>query len=358
MNRRSFVTSAATATVLTAVGVAGGASGLLTHEADTSSESVAGIDPLETVPVRRGDLSTEREFQADVSFGEQWALNTAAAGTITQQHPVGTTIEFGETLLRLDDKPLFLASGVMPMYRELLKVDTRARDGNGDRLRWLTGDDVGQLQTFLLEAGFDVDDHLEIDGQFGGYTEAAVKGWQLAAGLPVTGRVDNTQIVFAPDPVRIATELRVGDPFAGLDVNNAEPAILVDTSNRDRGALEPNAVVDIELLDRTHLGGTVAGQEQVATADGSQVWQTTIAVDTELPGDASSATVTVTEVLAKAVLLVPTGALLALAEGGFAVEVAFGQSTELVRVDVGEVLDGQAEVNGDLAVGDLIVVPL
>lgn len=358
MNRRRFVTSVATVTVLTAVGVTGAASGLLTDETETAAESVAEVDPVESVPVRRGDLSTEREFQADVSFGEPWGLNTTAAGTITQQQPVGTTIDFGDTLLRLDDKPLVLAHGAMPMFRELHKVDIGARDGNGDRLTLLTGADVTQLQTFLLDAGFDADGHLEIDGQFGGYTEAAIKSWQLAVGLPATGRVDNTQIVFSPDPVRIATELRVGDTFTGLDVSNAEPKVLIDTSNRDRASLPLRAVVEIDLPDGTQLDGTVADQEQATTADGSQIWRTTVAVEAELPGDASSATVTVTEVLATDVLLVPTGALLALAEGGFAVEVVAGPTAELVRVDVGEVLDGQAEVDGDLAVGDLLVVPV
>ena len=42
--------------------------------------------------------------------------------------------------------------------------------------------------------------------------------------------------------------------------------------------------------------------------------------------------------------------------GGFAVEVITGPSTELVRVDVGEILDGQAEISGDIAVGDEVVV--
>ncbi|MGZ0230817.1 MAG: hypothetical protein ACKVKO_12825, partial [Acidimicrobiales bacterium] len=73
---------------------------------------------VDTVAVRRGDLSTEREFRADVSFGERWAINTAAAGTITQQHEIGDTVDFGEVLVHLDNEPLFLVEGSMPMYRE------------------------------------------------------------------------------------------------------------------------------------------------------------------------------------------------------------------------------------------------
>lgn len=358
MNRRKFITSAAAVTLLTGAGAAAAGSGMLADSAETATEAASAPDAVESVAARRGDLSIEREFRADVSFGEQWAINTAAAGTITQQHSVGEIVDFGETLLHLDDKPLFLGDGAMPMFRELHKVDTRARDGNGNRLQLLGGTDVAQLQSFLLEVGFDADGHLEVDGQFGSYTETAIKAWQEAAGLSVTGSVDNTQIVFGPDPVRIATESRVGAAFAGLEVNNAEPAVLVDTSNRDRAALPIGAEVEIVLPDGTELAGTVTDQEQVTGADGSQVWRTTIEAAGELPGDASSATVTVTEVVAQDVLLVPTGALLALAEGGFAVEVIAGSSTELARVEVGEVLDGLAEVSGDLAVGDEVVVPI
>lgn len=75
-----------------------------------------------------------------------------------------------------------------------------------------------------------------------------------------------------------------------------------------------------------------------------------------LDGDVTTATVTVTEVVASDVLIVPVGALLALAEGGFAVEVVVAGSSELVAVEVGEVVEAQAEVAGDLHNGDSIVV--
>lgn len=358
MNRRTLVASVAAVTLLTAAGAVTAVTGLLDEGTETVTNAVArtAVDALDKVAVRRGDLSTEREFRAEVSFGDQWVITTAATGTITQQRAVGETVEFGETLLRIDDKPVFLANGTMPTYRELHRVDARARDANGDRLQLVVGLDVTQLQSFLLDAGFDADGNLEIDGQFGGNTEKAVKAWQEAVGLPVTGSVDDTQIVFAPDPVRIATESRIGAEFEGLEVNNAESAVLVDTTNRDRAALPVGADVALALPDGTQLAGTVTNQAQVTAADGSQVWRTTIQAAARLPGAASSVTVTVTELVAKDVLLVPTGALLALAEGGFAVEVITGPTTDLVRTEVGEVLDGQAEISGDLAVGDEVVV--
>ena len=66
----------------------------------------------------------------------------------------------------------------------------------------------------------------------------------------------------------------------------------------------------------------------------------------------------VVDVVAEDALIVPASALLALAEGGFAVEVPAPDGTRLVGVDVGEVLDGRAEVSGrDIAEGGQVVIP-
>ena len=269
---------------------------------------------------------------------------------------MGTVVDFGETLAHIDQKPLFVGYGAMPMYRELYKIRSGARDEFGNRVELMRGFDVDHLQQFLLEAGFDADGKLEADGEFGATTEKAVEAWQEAVGLPISGRVDNSQLVFNPDPLRIASESRIGATFTGIDVNNAQADVLVDTSNRDRSVLPIGADVQVALPNRTELPGEVTDQQQVAGGDGSQVWRTTIKPSAELPGDTSSATITVTEVVAEDVLLVPVGALLALAEGGFAVEVPSEGKSRLIGVAVGEVLDGQAEITGAIDEGTQVVV--
>jgi multidrug efflux pump subunit AcrA (membrane-fusion protein) len=61
---------------------------------------------------------------------------------------------------------------------------------------------------------------------------------------------------------------------------------------------------------------------------------------------------------AEDVLAVPVTALLALAEGGYAVEVVDADgSTRLVGVEPGFFAEGLVEVTGDVAEGDLVVVP-
>ena len=115
------------------------------------------------------------------------------------------------------------------------------------------------------------------------------------------------------------------------------------------------AVQVVTGADIRHAG-QVTEQQQVRADDGSTVWRTTITVDADL-GDASEATVEAITVIAEQVLLVPVGSLLALAEGGFAVElVRLDGLPVLTTVEVGEVVDGLAEITGDIKVGDEVVV--
>ena len=61
---------------------------------------------------------------------------------------------------------------------------------------------------------------------------------------------------------------------------------------------------------------------------------------------------------ATGVLVVPVNALLALAEGGYAVEVVdSADTTRFVRVEIGKFADGVVAVTGDISEGDRVLVP-
>jgi hypothetical protein len=57
------------------------------------------------------------------------------------------------------------------------------------------------------------------------------------------------------------------------------------------------------------------------------------------------------------VLAVPVKALLALSDGGYAVEVRRGGETVLIGVETGKFAGGLVEVKGELTEGDQLVVP-
>jgi hypothetical protein len=265
---------------------------------------------------------------------------------VTASHPEGTIVDFGEKLIEVGGEPVFLAESDIPMYRELALT--------GDHM---DGEDVAQLQRFLLAAGFDDDGRLEVDGDFGPSTLRAVKDWQEAVGLDETGRVDGSQIVFSPTQLRVESLARVGTAFEILEVTEAASTVTVAISSSERSQLPRGGEVSVELADGTTLTGTVADHERVVGDDGSTSWRAVIDVDGTLDGDETSVLVYSTVVDATDVLVVPTSALLAVAEGGFAVEVVDGDDTRLVPVEVGKVVGARAEITGDIEPGEMVVVP-
>lgn len=300
----------------------------------------------ETVEVARGDLATDYDFTGQVSFGESWRLPLSAEEVVTAGWPEGTIVDFDDVLVEIAGKPVFLAEGDVPMYRELALTGSHMK-----------GEDVAQLQRFLLAAGFDDEGRLEVDGVFGPSTRRAVEDWQETVGLDDTGRVDPSQIVFSPTRLRISSTARVGTTFEALEVTEATSTVTVDIDNSERARLPLDGQVTVELADGTTLDGTVVNHERVVGDDGSTSWQAVIDVAGEIDGEETSVLVYSTVVDASDVLIVPTSALLAVAEGGFAVEVVEDGQTRLVPVEVGKVVNAQAEISGAVEPDDLVVMP-
>jgi hypothetical protein len=60
---------------------------------------------------------------------------------------------------------------------------------------------------------------------------------------------------------------------------------------------------------------------------------------------------------AAGVLAVPVDALLALADGGYALQVERPGGPELVAVEIGTFVGGLVEVTGDIEAGEMVLVP-
>jgi hypothetical protein len=123
------------------------------------------------------------------------------------------------------------------------------------------------------------------------------------------------------------------------------------------------AAAQVVLPDGSVADGAIVDVGTVATRDSEQSppkIDVTVALnDASVAGSLTEAPVTVrlTKATAEGVLTVPVRALLALSEGGYAVEVNRRGTRVLVGVELGAFADGAVAVTGDLRAGDKVVVP-
>jgi peptidoglycan hydrolase-like protein with peptidoglycan-binding domain len=224
------------------------------------------------------------------------------------------------------------------------------------------GADVTQLEQNLTDLGFGSD--LTVDDTFDSHTVAAIKAWQDSRGLRKTGMVSPGDVVIEPGPVRVAEQrARVGDQVKPeiLAVTPAQQIVSLDVAVDDVSLLSVGAAVKVQLPDDSRVDGTVASIGRTATVP-QNGGSATIAVTVQLTSpveslDAAPVDVVVTTQKATGVLVVPIRALLAVAEGGYAVEKVDGASTHLVAVKLGAFGDGIVEFKSDgVAEGDEVVV--
>jgi peptidoglycan hydrolase-like protein with peptidoglycan-binding domain len=233
-----------------------------------------------------------------------------------------------------------------------------------------TGADVRQLEEALVALGFDADGTLVADSTYTPETTQAVLVFQTAAGLEQDGIIDLGEIVFLPGEVRITTHLAakgsgvgVGSPLLGISLS--EKVIRVDLPADEQGALAVGDAVTIEMPDNTLVPATVVFVSQTATQSeyGPATFEVLIELDDpavaagldEAPVDVIVVSDSVEEVMA-----IPVSALVALLEGGYAVEVdAGGGHTQLVAVEVGFFsTNNMIEItSAALQPGDQVVVP-
>jgi hypothetical protein len=194
-----------------------------------------------------------------------------------------------------------------------------------------------------------------------------VRTWQQAAGLPVTGIVDPSQLVIAEGPAHIATHTAsVGETLIAssadrgsiLHYSSTEKLVTVPLGVGDQGLAAVGRAVTITLPDDTEVDGTISEVGSVVT-DGAIAVTIAIADQTAVGGlEVASVDVTFVSASRDDVLSVPVAALLARPEGGFAVELVTWGASILVPVDTGLFAAGRVEVSGEgIAEGMLVGVP-
>ena len=352
------------AAALAAVGVlAAGAAWWTLARPQAGRDDPAGSQPATTTAaVAARDLRAQEQVQGTLGYGDARAVTNQRQGTITWLPEEGAVVRRGQALYRVDGRPVQLLYGRLPAWRELsVGVDD--------------GPDVRQLERNLVALGYDPDRVITVDDHFTSATRAAVKRWQEAVGLDQTGAVKPGDAVWQPGAVRVG-ELKaaVGDaarPGAPvLEVTSTARQVTIDLDASRQPYVHAGDPVDIELPGGGTTTGRVASVGKVATAptgdttgggEGDPTVEVVVSLDKpkatgsldQAPVDAS-----ITTEVRKGVLAVPVNALLALAEGGYAVEVERQGRRQLVGVETGLFADGQVEVEGkSLRAGDRVVVP-
>ena len=264
-------------------------------------------------------------------------------------------------------RPLYAMYGDVPAYRNMTVG--------------LDGDDIRQLEENLAALGVGDTKGFEVDGVFDEHTAEAVRRWQHETGQHIDGMVSTADVLFIAGPsqigpweqgVEIGQELEVGRSLASLTVVETPVNGELSTTQRvsadlplgDRDLISVGIAVIVELPDDTDVAGTVTAINPSPVLDeatGENVVEVTILLSEPASPTWIGATVTVeiTETLISDALVVPATALLALAEGGSAVEVLDDDgSTRLVGVETGLFVDGDVEViSAQLAAGMRVVVP-
>ncbi|HEV8627530.1 MAG TPA: peptidoglycan-binding domain-containing protein [Acidimicrobiia bacterium] len=313
---------------------------------------------LGTAEVTRRTLVEQQDVDGTLGHGDAAPVVNRRNGTLTWLAAAGSTVDRGQPLYEVDGRKVPLLFGDRPAWRTL-GPDT-------------SGVDVKQLKQNLVALGYGTASGLGTGDAWTAATTEAVKRWQKAAGLDQDGVVDLGEVVFFPGAVIVSSQSgHLGeDARPGGEVLSATPAAPVVTVKVDaskRNVVAAGDTVDIELPGGKRIPGTVASVGTSAASSGgggggggggdAEV-QVTITPNGSTDGlDGSPVDVYVTRRKAENVLAVPVGALLALAEGGYGVELA-GDHT-LVAVETGLFADGMVEVRGNgLQPGTKVVVPV
>jgi peptidoglycan hydrolase-like protein with peptidoglycan-binding domain len=335
--------------------LAGGAGYALQSSRTNASAPPESVVQLSTASVEQRTLESTEELDGTLGYSGEGLITNGLAGTVTRLPEEGQVLEQGDTILQVDGKPRsVLLYGDVPAWRTM-------RDGIGK------GTDVKQLETALKALGYLGRKHVP-DRDFNQATENAVEEWQEDLGVSKDGVVNLGEVVFQPGPVRIeGLELELGaraNPGAPVATTTSATRVVTVELDADRqDILAVGDGVGIELPDGSETTGTVREIGSVATggADGGTP-SVTVTIELDDPAstgtlDGAPVTVNVVRDRRENVMAVPVESLLALREGGYAVQVVDGGGSHLVGVDLGLFEDGWVQVDGNLSVGDDVAVP-
>jgi multidrug efflux system membrane fusion protein len=327
----------------------------------------------DTTTVTRQTLVDVTTVDGTLAYGPEQLIESRIAGTVTALPAVGATLDRGRVLFRIDDKPVVLLIGTLPAYRALTAGHAAVANadaggagpgtdpgagggpggGSGAAVPATKGADVKEFETNLKALGYS---GFTVDEQYSQQTAAAVRRWQKDLGLPQTGVVELGRVLYVPGPLRV-TKLKasLGAVTNGpvLSYTSTVRLVTANVPEHDQALAKVGTRVTVALPTGTEVPGRV---QSVRTPDSDQTAADQepaldVVVGLDDPAavrdlDDGPARVRFVAQQRRDVLVVPVGALLALAEGGYGLEVIEGGGSRIVAVTTGLFADGKVEVSG------------
>ena len=379
LTARRVAAIAAVAGALVGGAVAGGVAALSASGTSSPAAASGGSSgSVATAAVVRTTLSTTVQVGGSIGYDGSYTITARSGGgaTYTWLPQVGDVVRQDQRVYSVNDEPVPLLYGAIPAYRAF-----SVGMSDGADVRELTGD--------LIALGYG--GGLSPSNHYSSATAAAVQRWQRARGLPATGTISLGAVVFEPGPIRVTSvSVAVGAVVGGgpvLTATSTTPVVTVDLDVSQEYLVKPGDTVTVVLPNgrstvRGHIetvgtvatcpggGGTGTGSggssadQSPCTAEGINSPPTvpvTITLDHTPPGpvgDQAPVNVNITTHRAEEVLAVPVNALLALAGGGFGVQVVTGTTSHLVAVTTGLYSNTLVQVSGSgISVGTRVEVP-
>lgn len=351
-----------------AAGLAG-AAGLVVVNSRAVERGAAPVTAVTTgsAEVRTTDVVERVRVNGTLGYAGGYDVVAPGPGVLTRVPALGQVVRRGKVLYEVDGSPVVLMYGARPSWRTL-------------EIGIQNGADVQQLEANLKALGHG--DELTVDRHFSLATHYALRRWQRAAGLRVTGSVPLGRVVFLPGAIRIAGH----DLGLGRQV---QPGVLVERGTSDQPAvtvqISPERLPDAKVGDPvlvtlpdgatregriTHIGAVVAASsgsgDGADPAGGGTATGATVPVTVRMAGtvdgflDQAQVQVAITVEAHRNVLAVPITALNAVPGGRYEVVVVDGGTTRRVPVRTGlfDETAGLVEVSGPgLSEGQQVRVP-
>ncbi|UQU63655.1 HlyD family secretion protein [Couchioplanes caeruleus] len=306
---------------------------------------------LATTTVQRGNLSDSRLVPATLGFGTAREVRSTGTGVLTRLPRPGAAVHRGAELFRVNDQPVVVLYGDTPVFRPIDRVG-------------MTGNDVLQLRRNLRALGYpsragkaDTVDQPMLD---------EVRKWQQRLGVTPPGALRPGQVVVVPGPARVSEVLAdLGAPAGDVVLRTTAKSkvVTIPMSAGDARTVKLGAEVAVVLPDGREIPGKVSAISRSIVSgadspDSAEPPKRTVTVKLSAGKrlaalDAAPVQVRFTTAARKNVLMVPVTTLVALREGGYALQRPGGG---LLAARTGVFAGGMVEVSGPGITAGLTVV--